>query len=148
MEQNNCKIYLKICQLKFLTEHKFSKFLIYQLFSAQTVKIYFSFLHFEPAMFNQKHLIFTNLIKSANAMFWHCQFSLSSQCESGRLKCQYIQLECCGYSGPIDWAYSSYNGYQDITKEIGIGSQSSALPFTIPQSCCRWAQIGRNVFMF
>jgi len=47
------------------------------------------------------------------------------------------QLECCGYSGPIDWAYSSYNGYQDITKEIGIGSQSSALPFTIPQSCCR-----------
>jgi len=47
------------------------------------------------------------------------------------------QLECCGYSGPIDWAYSSYNGYQDITKEIGIGAQSTALPFTIPQSCCR-----------
>jgi len=47
------------------------------------------------------------------------------------------QFECCGYSGPIDWAYSSYNGYQDITKEIGIGSHSTALPFTIPKSCCR-----------
>jgi len=47
------------------------------------------------------------------------------------------QLECCGYSGPIDWAYSSYNGYQDITKEIGIGAQATALPFRIPSSCCR-----------
>jgi len=47
------------------------------------------------------------------------------------------QFECCGYSGPIDWAYSTFNGYQDITKEIGIGSQTTALPFTIPQSCCR-----------
>jgi len=47
------------------------------------------------------------------------------------------QFECCGYSGPIDWAYSSFNGYQDITKEIGIGASSTALPFTIPQSCCR-----------
>jgi len=47
------------------------------------------------------------------------------------------QFECCGYSRPMNWAYSSYNGYQDITKEIGIGSQTTALPFSIPQSCCR-----------
>ena len=52
-------------------------------------------------------------------------------------KCFLIQFECCGYSGPIDWAYSSYNGYQDITKEIGIGAQAAALPFRIPSSCCR-----------
>merc|ERR1711953_1050946 len=47
------------------------------------------------------------------------------------------QFECCGFSGPIDWAYASYNGYQDITKEIGIGAASTALPFRIPSSCCR-----------
>merc|ERR1711874_716877 len=47
------------------------------------------------------------------------------------------QFECCGFSGPIDWAYASYNGYQDITKEIGIGAAATALPFRIPSSCCR-----------
>merc|ERR1711953_439686 len=47
------------------------------------------------------------------------------------------QFECCGFDGPINWAYASYNGYQDITKEIGIGSTSTALPFRIPSSCCR-----------
>ena len=50
----------------------------------------------------------------------------------------FIQFECCGFSGPIDWAYASYNGYQDITKEIGIGAAATALPFRIPSSCCRW----------
>ena len=50
----------------------------------------------------------------------------------------FIQFECCGSAGPIDWAYASYNGYQDITKEIGIGATATALPFRIPSSCCRW----------
>merc|ERR1712080_171190 len=46
-------------------------------------------------------------------------------------------LECCGSSGPLDWALSVHNGYQKNTKEIGIGSSSLSLPFTIPGSCCR-----------
>jgi len=47
------------------------------------------------------------------------------------------QFECCGSSGPVDWAHSLYNGYNENTKEIGIGAQETALPFTIPSSCCR-----------
>ena len=47
------------------------------------------------------------------------------------------QVECCGSSGPSDWAFSLYNGYQDTLKEIGIGAQQTVLPFTIPSSCCR-----------
>jgi len=47
------------------------------------------------------------------------------------------QGECCGSSGPSDWAFSLYNGYQDSMKEIGIGAQQAVLPFTIPSSCCR-----------
>lgn len=47
-------------------------------------------------------------------------------------------LQCCGTSGPLDWAMSVHNGYDRNTKEIGIrGSASLALPFTIPSSCCR-----------
>jgi len=46
-------------------------------------------------------------------------------------------FECCGSSGPIDWAHSLYNGYQENTKEIGIGFKQTVLPFTIPSSCCR-----------
>merc|ERR1712059_15505 len=46
-------------------------------------------------------------------------------------------LECCGSSGPLDWARSVYNGYQHNSKEIGIGSGHLSLPFTIPSSCCR-----------
>jgi len=47
-------------------------------------------------------------------------------------------LECCGSSGPLDWALSLHNGYTANTKEIGIGGPASlALPFTIPSSCCR-----------
>jgi len=46
-------------------------------------------------------------------------------------------LECCGASGPIDWAQSAYNGQAELTKEIGIGSSQAALPFSIPPSCCR-----------
>jgi len=46
-------------------------------------------------------------------------------------------FECCGSSGPIDWAHSIYNGYQENTKEIGIGFKQTVLPFTIPSSCCR-----------
>jgi len=46
-------------------------------------------------------------------------------------------IECCGSSGPIDWAHSLYNGYQENTKEIGIGFKQTVLPFTIPSSCCR-----------
>ena len=47
------------------------------------------------------------------------------------------QAQCCGSSGPSDWAFSLYNGYQDTLKEIGIGAQQTVLPFTIPSSCCR-----------
>jgi len=47
------------------------------------------------------------------------------------------QAQCCGSSGPSDWAFSLYNGYQDTLKEIGIGAHQTVLPFTIPSSCCR-----------
>jgi len=49
------------------------------------------------------------------------------------------KFECCGSSGPSDWVFSLYNnnGYQDNTKEIGIGAHQTVLPFTIPSSCCR-----------
>jgi len=45
--------------------------------------------------------------------------------------------QCCGATGPIDWALSFYSGNPENTKEIGIGASATVLPFTIPSSCCR-----------
>jgi len=48
------------------------------------------------------------------------------------------ELECCGSSGPVDWAGSLYNGWQyHNMKEIGIGAHQAVMPFNIPSSCCR-----------
>jgi len=48
------------------------------------------------------------------------------------------EFECCGSSGPADWAGSKYNGWQYLNmKEIGIGAQQAVMPFNIPASCCR-----------
>ena len=49
-----------------------------------------------------------------------------------------LQLGCCGYSGPVDWAYSSYNGYQANSKEMGVNADyRGSFSFLIPSSCCR-----------
>lgn len=50
------------------------------------------------------------------------------------------QAECCGGDGPLDWAKSRYNGYEE-TREIGIGGASSP-PFHLPSSCCRNSTVG------
>lgn len=49
------------------------------------------------------------------------------------------ELECCGSSGPLDWATSNFNGYSKFTKEIGIRADFTSRPFTLPSSCCRFA---------
>jgi len=51
------------------------------------------------------------------------------------------EIGCCGYSGPVDWATSVFNNYEENSKEIGIGTEGSLVaPFQLPVSCCREEQ--------
>ncbi|XP_025412513.1 CD9 antigen-like [Sipha flava] len=44
-------------------------------------------------------------------------------------------LECCGASGPSDWAGSKYNNPQ--TESLGLALSSPEQSYKIPASCCR-----------
>lgn len=43
-------------------------------------------------------------------------------------------MECCGASGPSDWAGSKYNTPQ--TESLGLAISSPEQPYKIPTSCC------------
>eukprot|EP00090_Calanus_glacialis_P007170 TRINITY_DN15634_c0_g1_i3.p1 TRINITY_DN15634_c0_g1~~TRINITY_DN15634_c0_g1_i3.p1 ORF type:complete len:268 (+),score=64.84 TRINITY_DN15634_c0_g1_i3:347-1150(+) len=89
------------------------------------VLVYFKELDYRPLLREGVHEIVTEKYhpnNTATVLYW-------DTIQQG--------FECCGSSGPIDWAHSIYNGYQENTKEIGIGAKQAVLPFTIPSSCCR-----------
>lgn len=44
-------------------------------------------------------------------------------------------MECCGASGPSDWAGSKYNNPQ--TESLGLAISSPEQSYKIPASCCR-----------
>lgn len=46
----------------------------------------------------------------------------------------FIQLECCGVDGPLDWQTSKYN---NNTKAINLDVSSPEAMFIIPESCCK-----------
>ncbi|KAJ6639865.1 CD63 antigen [Pseudolycoriella hygida] len=46
------------------------------------------------------------------------------------------QLECCGASGPNDWALSKYNS-KEPTNIINMKISSSNMHYRIPESCCK-----------
>ncbi|XP_037030560.1 CD82 antigen [Bradysia coprophila] len=45
-------------------------------------------------------------------------------------------LECCGASGPNDWALSKYNS-KDSSNVINMKISSSSTSYKIPESCCK-----------
>jgi len=45
-----------------------------------------------------------------------------------------LQFECCGASGPSDWAGSKYNNPQ--TESLGLAISSPEQSYKIPVSCC------------
>lgn len=47
---------------------------------------------------------------------------------------EFIQLECCGIDGPLDWQTSKYN---NNTKAINLDVSSPEALFIIPESCCK-----------
>eukprot|EP00092_Neocalanus_flemingeri_P010104 GFUD01010888.1.p1 GENE.GFUD01010888.1~~GFUD01010888.1.p1 ORF type:complete len:268 (-),score=61.11 GFUD01010888.1:206-1009(-) len=92
---------------------------------AVAVLIYFKELEYRPLLTEGVHEIVKEKYhpnNTATVLYW-------DTVQQG--------FECCGSSGPIDWAHSLYNGYQENTKELGIGARQTVLPFTIPSSCCR-----------
>lgn len=46
------------------------------------------------------------------------------------------QLECCGASGPNDWALSKYNS-KEASNVINMKISSSSMHYKIPESCCK-----------
>jgi len=89
------------------------------------VLVYFNELDYQPLLREGLHEMVTEKYhpnNTATVLYW-------DTIQQG--------FECCGSSGPSDWATSLYNGYQDNMKEIGIGAKQTVLPFTIPSSCCR-----------
>jgi len=89
------------------------------------VLLYFKELDYEPVLREGVHEIVMekyHLNNTPTVLYW-------DTIQQG--------FECCGSSGPSDWAFSIFNGHQDNMKEIGIGAQQAVLPFTIPSSCCR-----------
>lgn len=48
----------------------------------------------------------------------------------------FVQLECCGASGPNDWALSKYNS-KETSNIINMKISSSSMHYKIPESCCK-----------
>lgn len=45
-------------------------------------------------------------------------------------------MECCGASGPNDWALSKYNS-KETSNIINMKISSSSMHYKIPESCCK-----------